>query len=266
MVRYLSIEARPLHLGRVGRGIAMAAKMVLCITSVAVAINCVSAPPPTASPPLAASPPLIGESPSSAPPSAPSSSAPATSTAAVESDRFQSDVAGFGLIKPSGWHFATVEMEQANRERVTLGNQQLDELVRTRANPSLVLVSKYPEPTDKLNPSIKVLLRPLGNLQGASPLDVGNAVVGGMKQTIPTFQMEGKVEQTVVSGLPASKVRARFSIAQAGGGASYDVLSRSWFVPRGPYLFIIAMSGPTQGEDTSETEFSRVLESITIRN
>jgi hypothetical protein len=175
-------------------------------------------------------------------------------------------VAGFGLIKPSGWHFATVEMEQANRERVTLGNKELDEHVRKRANPSLVLVSKYPEPTDKLNPSIKVLLRPLAHLEGAPALDVGNAIVGMMKQTIPTFQVEGGVEQAVVSGLPASKVRARFTIAAAAGGASYEVRSRTWFVPRGPYLFVIAMSGPTEGEDMSETEFSQVLESITIRS
>jgi hypothetical protein len=50
-----------------------------------------------------------------------------------------------------------------------------------------------------------------------------------------------------------------------GQDTKYEVRSRTWVVPRGPYFFMIAMSGPLAGEDVSEAEFEQVLASIEIR-
>lgn len=190
----------------------------------------------------------------------------ATSGSAASESRFHSEVAGFSLTKPKGWHFGTVESEQQNRQRVSVGNAELDELVRKQANASLVTVSKYPEPSDKLNPSVKVILRPLGSLHGVPPKNLATVVVNGMKGAIPSFQVDGEIEDVVVSGLPGAKVRSHFTIEQVEQGTKFDVSSRTWFVPRGAYFFMIAMSGPVAGEDVSEAEFEQVLASIEIRN
>lgn len=187
-------------------------------------------------------------------------------SAAPESRRFRNDVAGFSLTKPEGWHFGTVESEQQNRERVSVGNAELDELVRKQASASLVMVTKYPEPSDTLNPSVKVILRPLGGLQGTPPRGLATAVVTGMKNAIPSFQVDGEIQDVVISGLPGAKVNSHFTIEQVEQGTKFDVRSRTWFVPREAYFFMIAMSGPLDGPDASEAEFDQVLASIEIRN
>jgi hypothetical protein len=47
-------------------------------------------------------------------------------------------------------------------------------------------------------------------------------------------------------------------------GTEYASRSRIWLVPRGQFMFLIAMTGPQDGPDVSEEEFSTVLASIDI--
>lgn len=197
----------------------------------------------------------------------PAASSPSGQPPRSAEDRFYSEVAGFGLVKPSAWRFATIEMEEANRSRVSLGNGNLDELVRRNASAPLVVVLKHSEPYDKLNPSVKVGIRPLGQLATSSPRRIAEVVVAGMAQSVPSFSLEGEIEDTVVSGLPAAAFRARLTVTATASDqqTDYPVLSRTWLVPRGNYLFMIGMGGPPTGEDVSESEFATILESIEIR-
>jgi hypothetical protein len=44
----------------------------------------------------------------------------------------------------------------------------------------------------------------------------------------------------------------------------FKVRTRIWVVPRGPFMFLIGMSGPADGPDVSEEEFTTALASIQI--
>jgi hypothetical protein len=180
-------------------------------------------------------------------------------------DVFYSEAAGFGLVKPAGWLFAPVEWDEVNRQRVSIGNAELDELVRKHASAPLLIVLKHPEPYDKINPSIKVTLRPLGQLQGMMPRAIAEVVVAGMKQSIPSLELQGDIEETSVGGLAAAHLRSRVTITAGEPAQDFLVLSRMWFVPRGGYLFLVGMSGPVTGDEVSEQEFAKVLRTIQIR-
>lgn len=86
-------------------------------------------------------------------------------------------------------------------------------------------VRLHPEPHPTLNPSIQITLRPLG-------------------------------------GLPAAHARATYTLTTDAG--QFKVRTRIWVVTRGPFMFLIGMSGPADGPDVSETEFTTALASIQI--
>jgi CheY-specific phosphatase CheX len=44
----------------------------------------------------------------------------------------------------------------------------------------------------------------------------------------------------------------------------HPVLSRTWLVPRGSFMFLIGMSGAADGDDVCETEFAAALKSVSI--
>jgi len=194
-----------------------------------------------------------------------SGTAPSEGIAASEShaDRFHSQSAGFTIVKPGGWTFATPEMEDANRRRTSVGNPELDEQLRQATHP-LVVIIKHEESFSKVNPTVRVVFRPLKRLEGMSLRALASAVVGEMEKSLPNFELDGEIGEALVAGRSAAHFRAKFAVFQVEQEKSYPVLTRMWIVPRGPNLFVIAMSGPPEGQDMSETEFARILRSIEI--
>jgi hypothetical protein len=68
-----------------------------------------------------------------------------------------------------------------------------------------------------------------------------------------------------VDGLEAAYMKADHLVMDTEG-TEYASRSRIWLVPRGQFMFLIAMTGPQGGPDVSEEEFSTVLASIDIEH
>src|SRR5688572_8321410 len=96
----------------------------------------------------------------------------AGANAAEDTNRFHSPTAGFTIVKPAAWQFGSVEQVATNRAVARLKDKELEELIRQKASTPLVVILKHPEPHDDLNPSTQVILRPLGQMQGQSPVEL----------------------------------------------------------------------------------------------
>ena len=71
----------------------------------------------------------------------------------MNTNRFHSPTAGFTVVKPATWQFASLEQVATNRAVARLKDKELEQLIRQRANAPLVVILKHPEPHDDLNPS-----------------------------------------------------------------------------------------------------------------
>jgi hypothetical protein len=179
--------------------------------------------------------------------------------------RFENTTAGISLARPAGWQTASLQQVQENRERIQLPDAELQAALRKAATAPLFVFTKYAEPHPDVNPSIQVTLRPLGQLAGSPPAEILSAVVGGLQKSFNDFALVSGITETQVSGLAGAHARARYTLRN-GDGAEFKVLSRLWLVPRGGFLFLIAMSGPQDGPDVSEADFTATLASISIRH
>ncbi len=185
------------------------------------------------------------------------------SFAKEESNVFFNPTSGFTITKPPEWSFISTQAIEANRARVQLEDQKLQELMQKQANAPLVAFTRYPEPYENLNPSVQVILRPLGPLQGMPAMKVLNFSVKAMERAFSDFHLIHEVQETEISGLPAAYMRARYTVANQEG-QQFPTLSRMWIIPRGSYMFLISMSGPGEGSDVLENYFQQILESIKI--
>jgi len=182
---------------------------------------------------------------------------------AEEAERFENPTAGISLLKPVGWNTASLQDVEENRGRVRLPDAELQKAIQKHATAPLFVFMKHPEPHDDLNPSVQVILRPLGPLAGGSPVQIMEAAVGPLQQMFTDFEFVQAIHETTVSGLPAAHMTATYSILNAEG-SEFPTLSRMWIVPRGSFMFLIGMSGPQEGPDVSESEFTAVLDSVEI--
>jgi len=186
-----------------------------------------------------------------------------TGVAAADSNTFHSPVAGFAITKPESWQYMSTQDVMENRERVEMEDKSLQKLVRERANAPIVAFTRYGLDYDDLNPSVQVLLRPLGTLNQFPPTRLLHISVSGLKKAYRDFTFIEAIHETQVDGLAAATMKAQYTLTSVSG-RRFAVLARMWVVPRGDYLFMIAMSGPVTGPNVSEKEFEQALHSIRI--
>jgi hypothetical protein len=180
-----------------------------------------------------------------------------------DEDTFRSPTAGFSVTKPKGWVFATTEQIATNRANVRLEDKELEEQMRQRASAPLIAIMKHEEPYDNLNPSVQVLLRPLGQLEGKSPLELMKIIIPSMQRAMVDFQFVEEIRETVVGGQKAAYVKSKYTVINVEG-RTFQTLSRLWLIPRGKFMFMMSMSGTAEGSDVSEKEFADILKSIKI--
>ena len=176
-------------------------------------------------------------------------------------DRVASATAGISLVPPPGWHVISMPQVMNNRSQVRVPDAELQAGLQ-RATAPLFVFSKHPEPFPGLNPTVQVVLRPRPASLPKSSTALLAAATETLRRAFPDFAFVEPIRETTVSGFPAAYMKATYTLKTAT--QAHRVLSRTWLVPRGAFMFLIGMSGTTAGEDVSEPEFVTTLNSISI--
>lgn len=183
--------------------------------------------------------------------------------AQVDSNRFSNATVGFSVTKPAEWQFVTADQHRENISRTRLNDEQMQEAMQKYATVPLVVMMKYPEPYDDLNPSFKANIKPLGNLSADDPVALINMITAPMAKVFKDFKIAEPPSETTVSGLKAAHMRINYSLQTSDGG-EFPTASDLWIVPRGKFFFILG-AGTRQDEKTGgRDEIQKILSSIVI--
>jgi hypothetical protein len=97
----------------------------------------------------------------------------------------------------------------------------MENLIRAQGNAPLVAFTRHEEPYDDLNPSVQVMFRPLGSLEGKSAAELLQTVaLPTLEKTMVDFERIGEIQTVEVGGQKAAGARAKYTIRN-GGGASF---------------------------------------------
>jgi hypothetical protein len=177
---------------------------------------------------------------------------------------FESVTVGLKITKPTDWQFLSAQDNMENLKRVDHGSPELKAAILKYATAPLVVMAKYPEPYDDLNPSVKVNIKPLGELDGNNPSKILNLILPQFKKSFQDFNLVQKPVETTIAGLKASYMRLNYSLA-IPDGRSFPTTSELWIVPRGDFFFMIG-SGTRQDEATgSRKEIKEILDTLVVR-
>jgi hypothetical protein len=176
---------------------------------------------------------------------------------------FRSVSVGFEITKPESWQFLTAEQNLENLKRTKLNDEEFHQLMLKYATAPLVAMMKYPEPFDDLNPSLKVNVKPFGQLKGIDPKQLLSLVSGQFASIFKDYKLvEGPIDAEV-SGIKSGYLRFNYSL-QIPDGRTFPTTSELWIVPRGDYFFMIG-AGTRQDEKTgSRKEIQEILKTVKI--
>jgi len=176
--------------------------------------------------------------------------------------RVENATAGISIVPPAGWHATPIQEVLRNRSKVRLSDRELDEGL-TRATAPLFVFSKYQEPSATLNPTLQIVLRPLPTSLGTSPTEMLHRATATLQRAFSDFVFVDPIQDADVSGMRAAYMKATYTL-RTTDKREHRVVSRTWLVPRGTFMYLIGMSGASQGDDVSEAEFAAALKSIVI--
>lgn len=178
-------------------------------------------------------------------------------------DTFKSVSVGFEVTKPASWQFLTAEQNLENLKQTKLSDEEFQKLMLKYATAPLVAMMKHPEPFDDLNPSLKVNVKPFGQLRGTDPKQILSMVSVQFASIFKDYElMEGPID-TEVSGIKSGYLRFNYSL-QIPDGRTFPTTSELWIVPRGDYFFMIG-AGTRQDEKTgTRKEIQEILKTVKI--
>ena len=189
---------------------------------------------------------------------------PAPHSSAVaprDDDVFRNEVVGFSLRKPPSWRFGPTAWGAANLDQLEFKDDEFAALVMENATEPLVVVLKYDEPIDALSPVFRATFRRLGELSHLRPEQIANLLIPQFRESLADFNLVRGVSTTEISGHPAAHFASSFTVDDLGG-TTHPIVTETWMVKRGDYVFILGSSAPSQ--DPSHEELQAILQSISI--
>jgi hypothetical protein len=176
---------------------------------------------------------------------------------------FISRAAGFSVTKPANWYFLTAEANAENLSKTRLQDEELQKMMQKYATAPLVIMTKFQEPYDDLNPSFKVNIRPLGSLDGANPVAIIELVKGSLQKAFKDYlEIQPPIEKEV-AGFKAAYMMIHYSL-ETSDGQKFPTCSELWIIPRGKFFFMIG-AGTNQVPDKNEQqEVASIINSIRI--
>lgn len=184
-------------------------------------------------------------------------------THAEQPDIFTSPTAGFKVIKPVGWHYVTAAQNLENLKATKLSDQEFQAAMLKYATAPLVVMTKFLEPYDDLNPSFKVSIKPFGQLKGKTATDIIGLMLPQFQKMFKDFKLVQPPTEVEVSGIKTGYARIDYSL-QTPDGSLFPTTSELWIVPHGDYFFILG-AGTRQDEKTgSRKEIANIIRSVEI--
>ncbi|KIM11921.1 MAG: hypothetical protein KU37_03455 [Sulfuricurvum sp. PC08-66] len=182
---------------------------------------------------------------------------------AQEGNQFESMTVNFKITKPSDWQFVTAQENLENLKKVQMKDDEYKQHVLKYSTAPLVAMTKYPEPFEDLNPSIKVNIKPLGQLKGVDPKQILGLILPQFQKMFQDFNLVQPPMDTKVGSLNAAYVRINYTL-EIPDGRAFPTSSQLWIVPRGDYFFLIG-AGTRQDEKTgSREEIEKILSTIVL--
>jgi len=76
---------------------------------------------------------------------------------------------------------------------------------------------KHGEPYEDLNPSVQVMFRPLGQLQGKSAVELMKMFVPTIQRTMADFEFVEKIQETIAADREAASAKLKYTVGDAAG-------------------------------------------------
>jgi hypothetical protein len=187
----------------------------------------------------------------------------ASTTVLADANEYVNPTLGFRVAKPETWLFASAQQNLDNLKSIRLQDAEMQKTLAKYVSAPLVIMLKYAEPYPDVNPSIKVNLKPLGQLKGRDAKEIAALLLPGLQRAFKDLVVAKSPSDVVVSGFKGAYMRVTYSL-EVSGGDSFPTSSELWIIPRGDYFFMIGAGTRADERTGTRQEIQDIVNTVSI--
>ncbi|MCZ8343304.1 MAG: hypothetical protein O9301_09760 [Leptospira sp.] len=169
----------------------------------------------------------------------------------------------FSIEKPDDWFDITVENYAEQLNQIKTLDEDFNELIKKHAKIPFFAITKYKEPHDDLNPSLKINIKPAGNLDLSKPELIVKALLSFMETKFSNFKIIEEPKLIKINGQQAGYARFSYTL-KVDDDVSFDTSSALWILPHNGQFFLIGAGYRSDEKNGKFEEIKKIVNSIIL--
>ena len=182
----------------------------------------------------------------------------------VENNVFDNPFYGIKISKPQNWKFEKYQNLLKVDTQYIYKNEELSRAINKSPVMYCVIITKYSEPYNDINPTLKITPIALKDGVKADPYFILDTYLSSMKELVFEFEIIQDVKKTVsFNGNVFYQVKSKYGLKDNHGKLIY-IRSSITIIIRESIIFIIQTTCKNEGEDMTDKEFDDIIHSISF--
>jgi hypothetical protein len=169
---------------------------------------------------------------------------------------------GFEIELPDEWTELGSKEFYDNLNKLELDNPKFQDLLTKNASIPVVIATKYPEPYDDVNPSLKINARPYGAIPTRDAVEIAGLLLAGIKQLYPDLEVVSPPSPKNVDARKGAHVQVRYSLKTSVG--TFPIESELWVIPTENFFYMIGIGYRPDGKTGSRDDAASSIEKMKI--
>jgi hypothetical protein len=182
---------------------------------------------------------------------------------AAEAETFRNPCAGISITKPAEWYYMSIDQNYENLKKSKMKNEELKNMSLKMADVPMVIITKYQQPYNNLNPTLKIDAKPAGDFKGTDPKKMLSGLISSMNDIFNGYKIIKGPSNAKVDGLAGAYVRFN-TIMEFEGGQAYPSCSEVWLIPRGEHIFMFSANTRQDESNCTRDEIRKIIDTIKI--
>ena len=163
-------------------------------------------------------------------------------------------------INSGSWHYIKAKEHLQGLKHIKLRDKKLQKFMLKENNPLFVLM-KYKRPYKGVNPSIKVDMVPMGNMDYSQSEKIVKLNMDLLKKASSNFKVITQPESVYVGGLKGSYAHVQYEIHNQAG-AAFFISSELWIIPKDGYFIMIGAATRANEKTGTRKEIKDIIKTI----
>ena len=181
---------------------------------------------------------------------------------AQDSNTFTSKSLGISLTKPANWVWVTAQ-EHSEALRNTKLTGDLQKVLARVVPKSPILMTKYQEPYDGINPNFRADAFPMFGLDGSNPVSMiaGNSTF--VPKVVKDYREIQAPKELNLGGFRAAYMKYFYTLETVDGKA-YPASAELYVIPMGDYYWCFGIGSSQTSSLEEQEEIYSILKSVKI--